>query len=267
MRWSIVLPIYNEQAFMHATLASLAAQREPFRLILVDNASTDNSHALAREIIARYAMNGIVLSEPKPGQVHALERGIAEVDTELVAICDADTYYPPDYLTEAARLLDAGAVAAGACGLPENGGFLRRELSFAHRLGAAQLMSKQNHTGGGCHSFRTEALRAAGAYSARRWPYVLKDHEMMHQVLKRGRVALSRRLWCIPSERRTDRRNVRWTLGERLAYHATPFWLKDWFFHDYLGPRLAARGMADTTLRHHPWDDLVKEDLVLQGSR
>jgi hypothetical protein len=46
---------------------------------------------------------------------------------------------------------------------------------------------------------------------------------------------------------------VRWTLGERIAYHLVPFAAKDWFFHGFLGPRFAARGQADTVLRDRAW--------------
>jgi hypothetical protein len=46
---------------------------------------------------------------------------------------------------------------------------------------------------------------------------------------------------------------VRWTLGERLLYHATPYAAKDWFFYRFLAPRLSRRGMRDTVLRQRQW--------------
>ncbi|MDX2225441.1 MAG: hypothetical protein SFV21_21995, partial [Rhodospirillaceae bacterium] len=97
------------------------------------------------------------------------------------------------------------------------------------------------------------ALRDAGGYGAHHWPFVLKDHELIHRVLKRGRVRYDWDLWCIPSPRRNDRRAVRWSLAERLLYHVSPFAAKDWFFYRFLGPRFAARGMADTRLRARNW--------------
>ncbi|MGL4542315.1 MAG: glycosyltransferase, partial [Polymorphobacter sp.] len=35
-RWTVVIPCYNEEAFIGATLASLAAQTERFALVVVD---------------------------------------------------------------------------------------------------------------------------------------------------------------------------------------------------------------------------------------
>lgn len=256
MRWSVVMPVYNEEAFLTRSLGSLARQAVPFRLILVDNGSTDRSREVARGLIRAAGMNAVMLDEPRPGQVHALVRGIAAAETELVAICDADTWYPASYLAEAGRLFDregGRCVATGAWQRPEREGRVRHLLRMAHQVGIAHLLPRQNHTGGGAHCFRTAALKAVGGYDPARWPYVLKDHELMNRVLGLGRQAWSAKLWCVSSERRGDRRRVRWTLAERIAYHVVPFEWKHRFFHQFLGPRFSARGQADTCLRERSW--------------
>ena len=258
--WTMVVAFYNEADYLPATLASLAAQRlHPFRLILVDNGSTDASAAIVRDWAARqHAIQVRLLHEPQPGQVHALARGIAAVTTEFVAIGDADTLYPPDYLVRA----DAAFAAAGA-GVA---------ALFAHDAGPAPqslheralrrfrdaliigVWRGQTYAGGYAHLFRTRALRAAGGYSAALWPYVLKDHELVYRVSKQGRFGRDPELWVQPSARRTDRGGVRWTLPERLLYHLTPYAAKDWFFYRFFAPRLAARGMKDTVLRQRSWE-------------
>jgi glycosyltransferase involved in cell wall biosynthesis len=256
MRWTVVIPVYNERAFLAATIGSLAAQQMPFRLIIVDNGSDDGCINEARAQANELVLDASFLSEPTPGQVHALRRGIAAVTTELVAICDADTWYPPHYLREAERLFDArgaGCVATAACLKPEGASGLQVKMSLARRLLAARLMPRQNHTSGAAHCFRTAALREAGGYDARFWPYVLKDHELMHRVLKLGTQAYDPAFWCVTSARRGDRRRVRWTLVERLAYHLWPNGRKDAFFYQFLARRLEARGQRDTVLRQQPW--------------
>ena len=254
-RWSVVVPVFNERAFLGRTLRSLAAQTAAFRAIVVDNGSTDGCIGMARELARELGMDAMFLEEARPGQVHALKRGIDAAATGFVAICDADTWYPPHYLETAARLFDRqgeGCVAVAACNLPERPGLPRR-MALWHKLTAARLMPRQNHTSGACHCFRLSALRCAGGYDARIWPYVLKDHELMNRVLALGKQAYHRDLWCVPSQRRVDRAGVRWTLGERVLYHATPFGLKERFFRDFLAPRFAARGLADIALRKRAW--------------
>ena len=79
----------------------------------------------------------------------------------------------------------------------------------------------------------------------------MEDHEIGQRLLKLGRVRYGTSLWCAPSARPRDRGAVSWTLSERLLYHVTPQWMKDWYFYGFLGPRLAARGMLSHRLRQH----------------
>jgi glycosyltransferase involved in cell wall biosynthesis len=256
IRWSIVMPVFNESLLLPATLASLAAQQQvKFRLIVVDNGSDDASAQLAESLMSKLGIDGIILNEPDPGPVPALARGLAAVETELVATCDADTFYPPRYLAVAERLLGANSdvVMASAYYLFRLKKGIRASLAAAHQLTAALMLPRQAHNGAAGQCFRTKALRQAGGYNTDVWPYVLADHEVVHRLLKLGRQAWDRDHWCIPSDRRSDADAVRWDLPERLLYHLTPFALKDWYFYDFLGPRLASRGLDSARLRHRDW--------------
>lgn len=258
-RWTFVIAYFNEADYLPATLASLAAQTvRSFRLVLVDNGSTDGSAELARE--ATTGMDGVEaihLSESRPGKVHALETAMPHITTELVAFGDADTFYPPDYLRIAETAFDTGgpgvvAVMAVDVSSPPDGPAARRKRFVRSRI-ASRLWPRQTHTGGFGQTFRTQALSRAGGYSEQHWPYVLMDHEVMQRLLKLGRAIYPHDFWCIPSPRRSDRRRVRWTLGERLLYHFTPFAAKDWYFHRFLGPRLARRKLTHLNLREKSW--------------
>jgi glycosyltransferase involved in cell wall biosynthesis len=259
-RWSVVVPYYNESAgFLESTLRSLAAQVErPLTLILVDNASTDGSAAIARSVTDNIAsVTTLHLLERTPGQVHALETGLAAVETEFVAICDADTVYPPHYLSHAAELFDQHgqrvvAVLAMGVGADPN----RWSARIKRRKGVilSRVLRGQAHTGGYGHCFRTEALKASGGYSERLWPYLLKDHELIHRLQKKGQTLYHADQWCQSSDRRFDRSALRWTLFERILYHLTPSAAKDWFFYTFLAARFARRGMRDLKLRDRTWD-------------
>lgn len=257
-RWSVVLAYYNEAAGIAATLTALAVQTVPVRLILVDNGSTDGSERVAREILGHFPhCDATFVREPVPCQGHALRTGLALVETEFVAIADADTWYPPHYLARAEALFarrgrDCVAVMANVvCEMPDR---WRGIVSRVRRMSAAWLWPNQNHTAGPAQAFRMAALRAAGGYDPRLWPFVLKDQELMARVLGFGRQAYAFDHWCISSDRRRDRKAVRWTLWERLVYHFHPSPSRDWFFRDWLAPRLAKRGQWDIKLRERPWE-------------
>ncbi len=114
--WTVVMAYYNEADYLTATLRSLDAQTlKPFRLILVDNASSDGSAALARaEAAAMRDVEVIHLFAEQPGKIHALEVANPHVTTEFVAFTDADTFYPPHYLKTAQQAFVEGGARVAA---------------------------------------------------------------------------------------------------------------------------------------------------------
>ncbi|HEX7855597.1 MAG TPA: glycosyltransferase family 2 protein [Sphingobium sp.] len=254
--WSVIVPYYNELDFIEGTIRSAIAQAgTSFRLILVDNKSSDGTEDLCRRILAEAPQVDVLyLHEERPGHLFALDKGFSAVTTPYVCFWDADTVYPPHYLSEAERLLEDGRhVAAQAVDIycdPESAEGKRRRL----RMKATQcLLSRQGHIGSYGQCFRTAALRAAGGPMSADWGYVLYDHELMQRIFKQGNATGSTDLWCLPSPRRGANAHVRWTLWERILYHATPFALKDWFFYRFLARRFDRRRMVQENLRVRDW--------------
>jgi glycosyltransferase involved in cell wall biosynthesis len=251
--WTVIVPFHNERAVLPATLRSLTAQTAPARIVLVDNGSTDGSGDVAREWCRSVGSGWSLIFEPRPGKVFALAAGLAAVLTPYVATCDADTFYPPDYLDQAAALLRiAGAAAALAWFADADVTGLPRAWRRLRVLLPARALPRQCHSGGAGQAFRTEALRAAGGFDPGRWNLVLEDHEVMHRLTRLGALGYGRDFWCAPSPRPRRRQSTRWTLAERLLYHVTPGPLRDRYFYRFLARRLAARGLSSDRLREDP---------------
>ena len=249
-RWTVLVPFFNESAVLDATISSISAQDVPFDLILIDNGSTDGSADVARATCRRLGRAFTLLTELRPGKVNALQTGVARARTDFVATCDADTLYPTDYLRRAEHLLDANdAVAGGAYFVAPSATAEDHRQASERMARSARLLPAQCHTGGAGQVFRTDALRRAGQFDASRWGYVLEDHEIMHRMAKLGSLAYGGDLWCAPSPRERDRDSIRWTLIERILYHATPSPARDWFFYDFLARRLAARRLTSDRIR------------------
>ncbi len=101
---TIILPFFNEEGWIDKTVQTLAIQSDiRFRLLLIDNGSTDNGTEQAREAARSLGSRAEILSCPTPGKIHAMALGLSRVETAFVAICDADTEYPIDYVK---RILD-----------------------------------------------------------------------------------------------------------------------------------------------------------------
>ncbi len=102
---TVVIPLYNKEAYVKNTLLSLANQRKkPVEIIVVDDASTDSSLALVeqtfRELEAAFAatrLKIIRLTENK-GPGNARNIGICEATSDLICFLDADDAYHPDFV-------------------------------------------------------------------------------------------------------------------------------------------------------------------------
>jgi glycosyltransferase involved in cell wall biosynthesis len=99
MRFSIIVPAYNEAAYLGRALDSLLHQDYTgrYEVIVVDNNSTDGTAAIA----AQYGVP--VVKEPQQGVCAARQRGVDCTSGEIIISTDADTTQPPDWL----RAIDA----------------------------------------------------------------------------------------------------------------------------------------------------------------
>src|SRR5258708_4948524 len=93
---SVILPSYNHAAYLGAALAGLLAQARPAdEILLIDDASTDDSLAVAEGYAARYPQITVVRNPRNLGCVANLNRGLAMARGEFV-YCGAadDVTYP-----------------------------------------------------------------------------------------------------------------------------------------------------------------------------
>jgi hypothetical protein len=90
---SVVTACYNSAPYLEATLRSVVEQRYPaLQYIVVDGASTDESP----EILARYRDEiDVLISEPDEGQYHAIQKGMARAEGEIMGWLNADDLYYP----------------------------------------------------------------------------------------------------------------------------------------------------------------------------
>jgi glycosyltransferase involved in cell wall biosynthesis len=111
MRFSVVVPAYNEAAYLGQALGSLLHQDYDgtYEVIVVDNNSQDETAAIA----ARYGVR--LVQEPEQGVCAARQRGVDCARGEIIISTDADTTQPRDWLrTIDARFAESAEVVAVA---------------------------------------------------------------------------------------------------------------------------------------------------------
>lgn len=111
-RVSILIPVFNEEAILHAAVVELLDRLRdvdwPFELVLAENGSTDGTASIAAELHHRFdAVRVLHIDEPNYGA--ALRAAILAARGEFV-ICDEIDLCDTDFHRQALELLEAGEV-------------------------------------------------------------------------------------------------------------------------------------------------------------
>ncbi|MFE6852839.1 glycosyltransferase family 2 protein, partial [Streptomyces sp. NPDC057674] len=97
-RLSVIVPIYNVAQYLPACLNSLAVQTfQDLEVLMIDDGSTDESHAIAAEYAAKDARFRLIRKE-NAGLGAARNTGIDSLapQSEFLAFVDSDDMIPPD---------------------------------------------------------------------------------------------------------------------------------------------------------------------------
>ncbi len=174
---SVVVPVYGGAK----SLAELVRRLKPvlgsltsrFEIILINDASPDDSWAVISELAAGDPqVRGVDLMR-NGGQHNALLAGIREASYDITVTMDDDLQNPPE---EIPRLLDAlvdGIDVVYGTPAEEQHGLMRNAASRLTKLALSQAMSSEasRHVSA-FRAFRTDLRRAFADYSS---PYVSID--------------------------------------------------------------------------------------------
>lgn len=164
MKYVLITPAHNEEAFIDKTLASMVAQTVlPERWVIVDDGSSDRTAEIIQRYVRRFSWIRLVQRPPRldrsfAGKVQAFNAGLEHVQSvpfQVIGNLDADLSFEPDYLEFLIGKF-AEDPQLGVAGTPftENGGYDTARDSF----------EGENHVAGGCQLFRRQCFEDVGGY-------------------------------------------------------------------------------------------------------
>jgi glycosyltransferase involved in cell wall biosynthesis len=168
MKYVLITPAHNEEAFIEKTLASMVAQTVlPERWVIVDDGSTDETAKIVEKHAQSQPWIDLVRRPQRrdrsfAGKAHAFNMGMERVrslDFDIIGNLDADISFDPDYFQ-----------------------FLLSKFAEYPRLGVTgTTMREANHDAlrdsfyhfkdvfGACQLFRRECFEEVGGYMPIKW--------------------------------------------------------------------------------------------------
>ena len=245
MRLSILMPVYNEEGTLRTIVERVLGvavegidERE---LIIVDDASTDGTADVVRELAAQYGELIVAARhECNQGKGAAVRTAVSHVTGDLCIIQDADLEYDPrDY----ARLLgpilerDADCVYGSRFAASET----RRVLFFWHSVGNKVLTFLSNCATNlnltdmeTCYkAFRSSVLKTIPIRSNR----FGVEPELTAKCAKRGL-----RIYEVPisyhGRTYVEGKKIGWRDGVRALYCIIKYWIIDDSIHEDYGQQI-----------------------------
>ncbi len=158
MKYYIIIPAYNEEAFMALTLQSLVEQTVlPSKIVVVNDSSTDSTAEIVTSFSEKFPF--ITLVNKKSDAIHlpgskviqAFHEGEKHIDDDydIIVKVDADLIFPNNYFETIIKHFQSDSkigMAGGFCYIEKNGDWILENLTDKdHIRGALKAYRKETY--------------------------------------------------------------------------------------------------------------------------
>jgi glycosyltransferase involved in cell wall biosynthesis len=207
LRLSVIVPVYNDAHALRRCLAALIASRPPAtEIIVVDDASTDESPAAAAEFDVR-----VLRLSANAGPAAARNHGARHARGAVLMFVDSDVLIAPGALEQATALLEARPDLAAVFGSydakPAATGIVSRYKNLLHHFVHQHGETEASTFWAGCGAIRRHIFEEAGGFDHERFARPsIEDIELGYRLRRAGhRIVLDKTLQGTHLKR--------WTLG------------------------------------------------------
>jgi len=192
IRLSVIVPVYNGGAAFDQCLRALrASSRSADEVIVVDDASTDDSGASAQQWGARV----LRLNSRPRGPAAARNLGAAEATGDALVFLDADVAVHPDTLARIATYLEAEPEVAALFGsyddAPPAAGLVTRYKNLLHHYVHQHGRREASTFWAGCGAIRRQVFLDVDGFDERYHRPCIEDIELGVRLRDAGyRIAL-----------------------------------------------------------------------------
>lgn len=107
---TVLMAVYNAEAFLHESLKSLMAQtlKDGLQVVCIDDASTDASLTILQDYSRKDSRIEVIHLAENGGQAHARNIGLQQARGEYICMLDADDSFSSDALQKAVEVMENG---------------------------------------------------------------------------------------------------------------------------------------------------------------
>lgn len=182
---SIVVPAHNAGGTIADCLDAIqGGEVSPLEVIVVDDASTDGTAAIAAQRGAR-----VVSLQAKGGPAAARNRGVAETSAPWIVFLDADVVPHRDTLSRFVRHMEAGEIDAvfGAYDdKPKAPGLVSQFRNLLHHYTHLTARRSASTFWAGCGAVRRDVFVGAGGFDPRYRAPSIEDIELGVRMTQHG---------------------------------------------------------------------------------
>ncbi|MEM7594024.1 MAG: TIGR04283 family arsenosugar biosynthesis glycosyltransferase [Cyanobacteria bacterium P01_A01_bin.83] len=176
---SIIIPVLNEAAIIHKTLAELK-QYSGIEIIVVDGGSQDQTTAIAQQTTAK------VLTITGRGRAGQMNAGAKIAQGELLLFLHADSQLPPDFIELIVATLKQPQVVAGAFELAIDG--TDRALRWIEIMVKMRSRLLSLPYGDQGIFISKQAFMNSGGFAD---ISIMEDFELIQRIKQQGRIAIA----------------------------------------------------------------------------
>lgn len=220
VEFSVVIPAYNEEKYIHRTLRALKKQTfKDFEVIVKDGNSRDQTARIAKELADK------VVSAPDQSAADARNQGADFAKGSILAFMDADTLLPFDAFERFHTLMSREHVVGLSCRkVPQNQGILDHVMyEFVNFSTYASCKMKLGGAHGNCMLIRRSVFERIGGFNPN--IIIAEEQDLVRRASRFGRYLFLLNFYVVENPRRLQkwgrvRLYVAWLTGMWTSFRA-----------------------------------------------